>query len=116
MTLSESELFTGDTSNDNHFPGPVIREVNPSPFKRSKLWAADGKFVCFFSYIIKCQSINYDSVKFQVKRLQNEKVTIHLFASSNKQEGATLLILFNLDGSDEIGYFTWKFQLHALMM
>ena len=29
MTLSESELFTGDTSNDNHFPGPVIREVRP---------------------------------------------------------------------------------------
>ena len=27
MTLSESELFTGDTSNDNHFPGPVISEV-----------------------------------------------------------------------------------------
>ena len=46
------------------------------------------------------------TVKFQVKRLQNEKVTIHLSASSNKQEGATLLILFNLDGSDEIGYFT----------
>ena len=56
------------------------------------------------------------TVKFQVKRLQNEKVTIYLSASSNKQEGATLLILFNLDGSDEIGYFTWKFQLHALMM
>ena len=29
MTRSESELFTGDTSNDNHFPGPVIREVRP---------------------------------------------------------------------------------------
>ena len=29
MTLSESELFTGDTSNDNHSPGPVIREVKP---------------------------------------------------------------------------------------
>ena len=24
MTLSESELFTDDTSNDNHFPAPVI--------------------------------------------------------------------------------------------
>ena len=68
------------------------------------------------SYIIKCQSINYDSVKFQVNRLRNEKVTIHLSASSNKQEGATLLIIFNLDVSDEIGYFTWKFKLHALMM
>ena len=67
-------------------------------------------------YIIKCQSINYDSVKFQVNRLRNEKVTKQLSASSNKQEGATLLILFNLEGSDEIGYFTWKFQLHALMM
>ena len=29
MTLSESELFTVDTSNDNHFPAPVIREVRP---------------------------------------------------------------------------------------
>ena len=24
MTLSESELFTGDTLNENHFPAPVI--------------------------------------------------------------------------------------------
>ena len=23
--ISESELFTGDTSKDNHSPGPVIR-------------------------------------------------------------------------------------------
>ena len=31
LTLSESEskLFTGDTSNDNYSPGPVIREVRP---------------------------------------------------------------------------------------
>ena len=26
---SESELFTGDTSKDNHSPGPVIRGVRP---------------------------------------------------------------------------------------
>ena len=26
---SESELFTGDTSKDNHSPGPVIRGVSP---------------------------------------------------------------------------------------
>ena len=28
-TESESELFTGDTSVDNHSPGPVIRGVSP---------------------------------------------------------------------------------------
>ena len=26
---SESEPFTGDTSKDNHSPGPVFREVSP---------------------------------------------------------------------------------------
>ena len=26
---SESELFTGDASKDNHSPGPVVREVSP---------------------------------------------------------------------------------------
>ena len=26
---TESELFTGDTSKDNHSPGPVIRGVSP---------------------------------------------------------------------------------------
>ena len=35
--VSESELFTGDTSKDNHSSGPVIRELVPSPHKRSKL-------------------------------------------------------------------------------
>ena len=29
QTESESELFTGDTSKDNHSPGPVFREVSP---------------------------------------------------------------------------------------
>ena len=29
MSESESELFTGDTSKDNHSPGPVFREVSP---------------------------------------------------------------------------------------
>ena len=35
LTLSESEskLFSGDTSNDNHSPGPVIREVSPQPLQ-----------------------------------------------------------------------------------
>ena len=28
-TLSESELFTGDTSKDNHSPSPVIRKASP---------------------------------------------------------------------------------------
>ena len=35
--VSESELFTGDTSRDSHSPGPVFREVSLSPHKRSKL-------------------------------------------------------------------------------
>ena len=35
-------------------------------------------------------SLFIKTVKFQVDLLQNEKVTIHLSASSNKQEGATL--------------------------
>ena len=26
---SESELFTGDTSKDNHSPGPVVRGFSP---------------------------------------------------------------------------------------
>ena len=34
---SESELFTGNTSKDNHSPGPMVRELVPSPHKRSKL-------------------------------------------------------------------------------
>ena len=34
---SESELFTGDTSKDNHSPGPVLGKLVPSPHKRSKL-------------------------------------------------------------------------------
>ena len=29
ISESESELFTGDTSKDNHSPGPVFREVSP---------------------------------------------------------------------------------------
>ena len=33
----ESELFTGDTSKDNHSPGPVLGKLVPSPHKRSKL-------------------------------------------------------------------------------
>ena len=28
-STSESELFTGDTSKDNHLPGPVIRGICP---------------------------------------------------------------------------------------
>ena len=37
ISESESELFTGDTFKDNHSPGPVVRELVPSPHKRSKL-------------------------------------------------------------------------------
>ena len=29
--FAESELFTGDTSKDNHSPGPVFGEVSPQP-------------------------------------------------------------------------------------
>ena len=34
---SESELFTGDTSKDNHSSEPVIRGLVPSPQKRVTL-------------------------------------------------------------------------------
>ena len=44
----------------------------------------------FFIHIIKCLSINYNSVKFQVDRLRNKKVTIYRSALSYKQEGASL--------------------------
>ena len=50
--------------------------------------ALDGKL--YFLHIIKCQSINYNSVKFQVDRLRNKKVTIYRSALSYKQEGASL--------------------------
>ena len=46
--------------------------------------ALDGKFVFFYTHY-KCQSINYNSVKFQVARLQNKKVTIYRSALSYKQ-------------------------------
>ena len=29
LSESESELFTGETSKDNHSPGPVIKGVSP---------------------------------------------------------------------------------------
>ena len=29
VSESESELFTGDTSKDNHSPGPVFKEISP---------------------------------------------------------------------------------------
>ena len=29
LCVSESELFTGYMSKDNHSPGPVVREVSP---------------------------------------------------------------------------------------
>ena len=32
--------------------------------------------ICIFIHIIKCQSINYNAVKFQDDRLRNKKVTI----------------------------------------
>ena len=33
--LPESELCTGDTSKDSHSLGPVVKELVPSPHKRS---------------------------------------------------------------------------------
>ena len=44
----------------------------------------------FFIHIIKCQSINYNSVKFQVERLRNKNITIYLSSLAYKQEGASL--------------------------
>ena len=76
--------------------------------------ALDGKFV-FFIHIDKCQSIYYNSVKFQVDRLQSKKVTIYPSALSKKVRHFAILILMLIDGSDEIGYFSWKFQSRALM-
>ena len=83
---------------------------------RSEPQALDGKCV-FFIYIIKCQSMNYNSEKFQVNRLRNKKVTIYRSVLSYKQEGASLrhFDFMLVDGSDEIGYFPWKFQSHALL-
>ena len=34
---SESKLFTGDTSKDNHSPGPVIRGVSHLPSQEKKI-------------------------------------------------------------------------------
>ena len=73
--------------------------------------------ICIFIHIIKCQPINYNSVKFQVNQLRNKKVTIYRFALSYEQEGSSLrhFDFMLVDGSDEIGYFPWKFQSRALL-
>ena len=73
--------------------------------------------ICIFIYNIKCQSIYYNSVKFQVNRFRNKKVTIYRSALPYKQEGASLRHsdFMLIDGSDEIGYFLWKFQSRALL-
>ena len=57
--------------------------------------AVDGKFV-FFIHISKCQSINYKSLKFQVDRLRNKKVTIYCSALSYKQEDVSLAVVHNM--------------------
>ena len=41
--------------------------------------------ICIFIHIIKCQSIYYNSVKFEVDLLRNKKVTIYRSALSYKQ-------------------------------
>ena len=48
MSESESELLLVIRSNDNHSPGPVMREVSPvpSPYKRSEL---SNRVFCSFS-------------------------------------------------------------------
>ena len=33
---SESELFTGDTTKDNHSPGPAIRGASPQPLQEKQ--------------------------------------------------------------------------------
>ena len=73
--------------------------------------------ICIFIHIIKCQSNNYNSFKFQVDRLRNKKVTIRRSALSYNQEGASLrrFDFMLVDGNDKIGYFLWKFQSRALV-
>ena len=57
MTLSESELFTGDTSNDNHFPGPVIREV----LSREVNYRHPTENLYFFSYELRLCKVSSQS-------------------------------------------------------
>ena len=52
--------------------------------------ALNEKFVFFFINIIECQSVYYNSVKFQVDQLENKKVTIYPSALLYKQEGVRL--------------------------
>ena len=72
-------------------------------FKRQCAGIGTRRKICIFLHIIKCQSINYNSVRFQVNRLRNKEVTIYRSALLYKQEGASLrhfdFMLF--DGSDE---------------
>ena len=73
------------------------------------------KLYFLYMLFIKCQSIYYNSVKFQVDWLQNKKVTFYPSALSYKQEDASLrhFDFMLLDRSDETGYFPWKFQSRA---
>ena len=59
---------------------PIYLSVCLSGKKQTK--ALDGKFVLFI-HIIKCQSIDYNSVIFQVDLLRNKKVTIYRSACIN---------------------------------
>ena len=59
--------------------------------------ALGEKVFVFFIHIIKCQSINYNSVKFQVNRLRNQKVTIYRSTLSyQKVRHCVILILCSL--------------------
>ena len=46
VVSSESELLLVTRSNDNHSPGPVMREVSPSSYQRSEL---SNRVFCSFS-------------------------------------------------------------------
>ena len=61
----------------------------------------------YFYNIIRCRSIYYNSVTFQVDRLRNKKVLfIPLNYHTNKMVRHFAILIFMLiDGSDEIGYW-----------
>ena len=63
----------------------------------------------------KNQSMFYNSVKFYFYRLPNKKVTIYPSALSHNKKVRHFAIFMLIDGSDEIGYFSWKFESRALV-
>ena len=50
-----------------------------------KIFVGSRQKICVFYTFIKCYSIYYNSVKIQVDRLRNKKVTIYPYALSYKQ-------------------------------